>query len=57
MLRHNLKSIIDGDRLISFLEQLNINPQARAEELSLEQWVVLSNNWPTLNGNHSAIIY
>ncbi|MGP0127778.1 MAG: 16S rRNA (adenine(1518)-N(6)/adenine(1519)-N(6))-dimethyltransferase RsmA [cyanobacterium endosymbiont of Rhopalodia musculus] len=57
MLKNNLKSIIDGDRLIFFLEQLNIHPQARAEELSLEQWVVLSNNWPTLNGNNSTIIY
>lgn len=57
MLRNNLKSIIDDDRLIFLLEQLNINPQARAEELSLEQWVVLSNNWPTLNSNHSTIIY
>lgn len=57
MLRNNLKSIIDGERVILLLEQLNINPQARAEELSLEQWVVLSNNWPTLNGNHSTIIF
>lgn len=45
MLRNNLKNIIDGDSLIFFLEQLNINPEARAEELSLEQWIILSNNW------------
>ncbi len=45
MLRNNLKSIIDGDRLILLLEQLTINPQCRAEELSLEQWIALSNHW------------
>jgi 16S rRNA (adenine1518-N6/adenine1519-N6)-dimethyltransferase len=44
MLRNNLKSMIESDRLDSALETLNINPQSRAEELSLEQWIDLSNN-------------
>ncbi|WP_267384277.1 16S rRNA (adenine(1518)-N(6)/adenine(1519)-N(6))-dimethyltransferase RsmA [Cyanobacterium sp. uoEpiScrs1] len=57
MLKNNFKSIIDYDRLIFFLEQLNINPQARAEELSLSQWIILSNNWPIQNKNNSTIIY
>lgn len=43
MLRNNLKSIIESDRLDSVLSQLNINPQSRAEELSLETWINLSN--------------
>jgi 16S rRNA (adenine1518-N6/adenine1519-N6)-dimethyltransferase len=43
MLRNNLKSVTDRDRLTHFLEQLDVNPQARAEDLSVEQWVALSN--------------
>jgi 16S rRNA (adenine1518-N6/adenine1519-N6)-dimethyltransferase len=43
MLRNNLKSIVDRDQLTQFLEQLNINPQVRAEDLSVQQWVALSN--------------
>ncbi|PSF37146.1 16S rRNA (adenine(1518)-N(6)/adenine(1519)-N(6))-dimethyltransferase [Aphanothece hegewaldii CCALA 016] len=42
MLRNNLKGIIDGDLLTQILEQLEINPHCRAEELSLEQWIALS---------------
>lgn len=42
MLRNNLKGIIDGDHLSQILEQLEINPQCRAEELSLDQWIALS---------------
>ncbi|MBD2094764.1 16S rRNA (adenine(1518)-N(6)/adenine(1519)-N(6))-dimethyltransferase RsmA [Trichocoleus sp. FACHB-591] len=43
MLRNNLKSVIDRDRLTQLLEQLNVNPQARAEDLSVAEWVALSN--------------
>jgi 16S rRNA (adenine1518-N6/adenine1519-N6)-dimethyltransferase len=43
MLRNNLKAIVEGDRLEKALFKLKINPQSRAEELSLEQWVNLSN--------------
>ncbi|AFY47322.1 dimethyladenosine transferase [Nostoc sp. PCC 7524] len=43
MLRNNLQSVVDRDRLSQLLEQLNINPQARAEEISTEQWVELAN--------------
>ncbi|MFZ1027592.1 MAG: 16S rRNA (adenine(1518)-N(6)/adenine(1519)-N(6))-dimethyltransferase RsmA [Limnoraphis robusta] len=43
MLRNNLQSVIDRDRLSQILEQLEVNPQARAEDLSVEQWVSLSN--------------
>ena len=43
MLRNNLKSIVERDRLTHLLEQLDINPQARAEDLSVAQWVALSN--------------
>jgi 16S rRNA (adenine1518-N6/adenine1519-N6)-dimethyltransferase len=44
MLRNNLKSLIDSDRLTQLLEQLKINPQARAEQLSLSEWIALSNH-------------
>ncbi len=42
MLRNNLKTIADRDQLTPLLEQLNINPQARAEDLGVKQWVALS---------------
>lgn len=43
MLRNNLMSVVERDRLNQLLEQLEINPQARAEDLSVENWVTLSN--------------
>lgn len=43
MLRNNLKGIVERDRLTKLLENLEINPQARAEELSVTQWISLSN--------------
>ncbi len=43
MLRNNLKSVIERDQLTQILEQLNVNPQVRAEDLSVEQWVALCN--------------
>ena len=46
MLRNNLKNIIESDRLTHLLEKLKINPQARAEELSVQDWVSLSNHLP-----------
>ncbi|MGF1499969.1 MAG: 16S rRNA (adenine(1518)-N(6)/adenine(1519)-N(6))-dimethyltransferase RsmA [Elainellaceae cyanobacterium] len=44
MLRNNLKSLVDRDALTSLMEQLHINPQARAEDLGVESWVALSNH-------------
>ena len=44
MLRNNLKSLISLTDLSSILEQLDFNPQCRAEDLSLENWILLSNN-------------
>ena len=44
MLRNNLKSLINIDDLNNLLEKLNLNPQCRAEDLSLENWILLSNN-------------
>lgn len=43
MLRNNLKSAIEPAPLNALLETLNINPQARAEDLSVKQWIELSN--------------
>ncbi|MEL7037470.1 MAG: 16S rRNA (adenine(1518)-N(6)/adenine(1519)-N(6))-dimethyltransferase RsmA [Cyanobacteria bacterium J06592_8] len=53
MLRNNLRSVIDRDRLTQLLEQLEINPQARAEDLSVEQWVTLSNQLVHLDQSDS----
>jgi 16S rRNA (adenine1518-N6/adenine1519-N6)-dimethyltransferase len=44
MLRNNLKSLVSIDNLDIVLEKLNFNPQCRAEDLSLENWILLSNN-------------
>ncbi|BAZ08598.1 dimethyladenosine transferase [Calothrix sp. NIES-4071] len=43
MLRNNLQSIIERDELTTVLEGLHINPQARGEDVGVEQWVQLSN--------------
>jgi 16S rRNA (adenine1518-N6/adenine1519-N6)-dimethyltransferase len=43
MLRNNLKGVVERDRLAHLLEQLKLNSQVRAEELSVEQWISLSN--------------
>lgn len=43
MLRNNLQSVIERDRLSVILEDLKLNPQARAEDLSVADWVALSN--------------
>lgn len=43
MLRNNLQGIIERDRLTQLLEQLNLNPQSRAEDLSISEWVALTN--------------
>ncbi len=44
MLRNNLQSFIERDLMTQLLEQLQINPQARAEDLSVQQWIALSNH-------------
>jgi len=43
MLRNNLRSWVDRDHLTTLLTQMNLNPQVRAEDLSLDQWITLSN--------------
>jgi 16S rRNA (adenine1518-N6/adenine1519-N6)-dimethyltransferase len=43
MLRNNLQSLIDREQLIPLLEELGLNPQVRAEDLSVANWVTLSN--------------
>lgn len=44
MLRNNLQSLIDRDQLVQDLESLNIPDNSRAEDLSVEQWISLSNH-------------
>lgn len=43
MLRNNLASLVERDRLMEILTDLGLNPQARAEELGVADWVALSN--------------
>lgn len=43
MLRNNLTSVVERDRLAELLEELSLNSQVRAEDLSVANWVALSN--------------
>jgi 16S rRNA (adenine1518-N6/adenine1519-N6)-dimethyltransferase len=43
MLRNNLQGAIDREALTELLISMNINTEARAEDLSVEQWIHLSN--------------
>jgi 16S rRNA (adenine1518-N6/adenine1519-N6)-dimethyltransferase len=52
MLRNNLKSQIEPDQLGQILEELGINSQVRAEDLSVENWVALSDRL-ALDSDHS----
>ncbi|MEA5571241.1 16S rRNA (adenine(1518)-N(6)/adenine(1519)-N(6))-dimethyltransferase RsmA [Calothrix sp. UHCC 0171] len=49
MLRNNLQSVIERDELAQILATLDINPQSRAEDLSVEEWVKLSNQLQELS--------
>ncbi len=48
MLRNNLKGLILPEQLAPLLEQLALPDTARAEDLSLEQWLELTDLLPTL---------
>ena len=43
MLRNNLQGAIDREALTELLISMNNNTEARAEDLSIEQWIQLSN--------------
>lgn len=45
MLRNNLKSIIPVEVLNELLTELSLNPQARAEDFSVENWVRFSDRF------------
>lgn len=44
MLRNNLKALVDREQLSDCLNDLNVSLQARAEELSVAQWIALSDS-------------
>lgn len=44
MLKNNLKSLIAPEDFNQLVAQLGFNPQCRAEDLSLENWILLSNS-------------
>ncbi len=50
MLRNNLQGVFDRDQVSRVLETLGIQPQARAEDLSLTEWIALSNSLATTHG-------
>ena len=50
MLRNNLKSTIESEALGEMLMALEINPLARGEELSVADWVNLSDRLLTRVG-------
>ncbi len=50
MLRNNLQGVLDRDQISHVLETLGIQPQARAEDLSLTEWIALSNYLATIHG-------
>lgn len=54
MLRNNLMTVIDRDRLVAILESMAINPQVRAEDLSVAQWVALSDRVKALQNNDNS---
>ncbi|MGG6266049.1 16S rRNA (adenine(1518)-N(6)/adenine(1519)-N(6))-dimethyltransferase RsmA [Leptolyngbya sp. AN03gr2] len=55
MLRNNLKSVIEIEELNALLEQLSINPQSRAEDLSVREWIELSNAFVSDKSAHSTL--
>lgn len=42
MLRNNLQSLGDREQILELLSSLNIPPQARAEDLTIEAWIKLA---------------
>ena len=51
MLKNNLKSILDPENLSELLIELDLNPLARAENLSLDEWILLSNKLSLMMAN------
>lgn len=49
MLKNNLKSLMPTEQLNSIFEHVAIAPESRAEDLSLTQWIALSDTWSTSN--------
>lgn len=46
MLKNNLKALIATEELESLLTKIDVNPQSRAENLSVQDWINLSNHFP-----------
>ena len=53
MLRNNLKSLVEVEILTTILEQLAINPQTRAEDIAVQDWVKLSDRLLNLTPSSS----
>jgi 16S rRNA (adenine1518-N6/adenine1519-N6)-dimethyltransferase len=46
MLRNNLKSLFETEKVNAVLEELSIDPQIRAEDLSVRNWIEMSDRLP-----------
>ncbi|MFN3925944.1 MAG: 16S rRNA (adenine(1518)-N(6)/adenine(1519)-N(6))-dimethyltransferase RsmA [Pseudanabaenaceae cyanobacterium] len=55
MLHNNLASLVQRDILTGILRSLGINPQVRAEELSLQEWIALSDRLHEQSGTLPSI--
>jgi 16S rRNA (adenine1518-N6/adenine1519-N6)-dimethyltransferase len=51
MLRNNLQSMMEREQMSELLESLGLNPQVRAEDLGLTDWVALSNQIVPVTAN------
>ena len=51
MLRNNLKSWIDGEALMEILDSIDVRPDARAENLSISDWIHLSDKLGDTSGD------
>jgi 16S rRNA (adenine1518-N6/adenine1519-N6)-dimethyltransferase len=46
MLKNNLKSLMPTEQLNTLFEHVAIAPESRAEDVSIPQWIALSDTWP-----------
>ena len=56
MLRNNLKAVVERDRLFELLENLKVNPQSRAEDLTVQEWVTLANSLEHFLHSHNKLL-
>ncbi|MBP0000975.1 MAG: 16S rRNA (adenine(1518)-N(6)/adenine(1519)-N(6))-dimethyltransferase RsmA [Cyanobacteria bacterium SID2] len=53
MLRNNLKSLIEPEQLAELFDRCQLDPEARAERLSVADWIALSNQSSEFNSTQN----